>query len=148
MRRGLRLLAAMSIGALIQYLLDPQKGRTRRARLSDQGKARWRDLKEALGRRARYERGRLKGVAHEVAAMGTEDSDGTQPVDDGLILQRIQSQILGPARSEVADLEVHVEEGVVVLSGRVSGPAKPRLLGQIHNVTGVREIRDQTVPAS
>lgn len=66
MRGKLRFLRAIALGAAAQYLFDPQLGRTRRARLADQLAARGRRLRRIAGKKFRYQKGRLRGVAHDM----------------------------------------------------------------------------------
>jgi hypothetical protein len=67
MRETLRFLRAVAAGAAVQYLFDPQLGRTRRARLADQIGARARRFSRLAGKKLRYQKGRLRGVAHNLA---------------------------------------------------------------------------------
>jgi hypothetical protein len=67
MGKKLRMLSGGVMGATLQYLYDPTSGRSRRARLRDQAAARARDVTRAIGRKIRYQRGRLRGVAHEMS---------------------------------------------------------------------------------
>jgi hypothetical protein len=67
MRGKLRFLRAVAAGAAVQYLFDPQLGRTRRARLVDQIGARVRRFSRLVGKKLRYQKGRLRGVAHDLA---------------------------------------------------------------------------------
>jgi hypothetical protein len=63
------LLSGLSIGALLMYLFDPDRGRGRRAKLSDQFASKINHLEEAAEGRARDLRNRAKGVIHDVSAM-------------------------------------------------------------------------------
>ena len=60
------LLSGLSIGALLMYLFDPDRGRTRRSQLSDQVTSKFTHLEEAVEGRARDLGNRAKGVLHEV----------------------------------------------------------------------------------
>jgi hypothetical protein len=77
----IRVMRGALLGAALQYLLDPQLGRTRRARLADQAGARFRRLLAWTGRKARYQRGKLQGVWHDLrlgrrrGAQGASSSD-------------------------------------------------------------------------
>jgi len=68
MGKKIRLLWGGALGATLQYLYDPQSGKSRRARLKDQAAARARDATRLIGRKIRYQKGRLRGAAHEMAA--------------------------------------------------------------------------------
>ena len=141
MGKRIRFLTGAATGAMIQYLYDPEMGRSRRARVADQLGARLRDARAEAGRRLRYEKGRLQGKLHEL----TPDQDLDRPRDDQHLLQRIKSEVIGPARSDTSGLEVDVNQGVVILTGRVSDAARPRLVEEIANLEGVRTVEDRTL---
>jgi len=65
MGKRTRFLTGALMGAGVQYLYDPQAGRTRRARLSQQTAAKLRKAGRFLSRKARYQRGRLRGRLHD-----------------------------------------------------------------------------------
>lgn len=67
MGKKLRMLSGGVMGATLQYLYDPTSGRSRRARLRDQSAARVREVTRRIGRKIRYQLGRLRGVAHEMS---------------------------------------------------------------------------------
>jgi gas vesicle protein len=79
MGKKLRMLSGGVMGAALQYLYDPTSGRSRRARLRDQAMARMRDVTRTMGRKIRYQRGRLRGVAHEMSTDWKSDDH-----DDGV----------------------------------------------------------------
>ena len=78
MGKKLRLLWGGLLGATLQYLYDPQAGKSRRARLKDQAVARGRDATRMIGRKVRYQRGRLRGVAHEISTTLQHEGDHDQ----------------------------------------------------------------------
>ena len=55
----------LGIGALLMYLFDPDRGRGRRAQLSDQLTSKVNHLKGAAGSKARDLKNRAQGVMHE-----------------------------------------------------------------------------------
>lgn len=67
MGRKFAVLRALMAGITLEYLFDPQLGRTRRARLADQMKAKVRRLARDAEKKVRYQRGRLRGVVHEIS---------------------------------------------------------------------------------
>ena len=96
-------------GGLIAYLFDPDRGKSRRARLRDQTMARLRDIRAAMRRRTNYETGRVKGLVHELTV------NDRPKIDDAGLCQRIKSEVLGPA--QLSDVEVDVENGIVLSPG-------------------------------
>ena len=67
MGKRLRMMSGAAMGATIQYLYDPTSGRSRRARLRDQAAARLRKVTKMIGQKIRYQRGRLRGAAHDMS---------------------------------------------------------------------------------
>lgn len=66
MGKKLKLMQGIALGAAAQYYYDPQAGRSRRARLRDQSLAQVRRLGRVVGRKARYQLGRAKGLRHRL----------------------------------------------------------------------------------
>lgn len=81
MGKKLRMLWGGVVGATLQYMYDPTSGRSRRARLKDQAAARVRDLTRTIGRKVRFQRGRLRGFAHEISTSWNVDD---HKADDGV----------------------------------------------------------------
>ena len=119
-------------GGLIAYLFDPDRGKSRRARLRDQTMARLRDIRAAMRRRTNYETGRVKGLVHELTV------NDRPKIDDAGLCQRIKSEVLGPA--QLSDVEVDVENGIVLLTGNLEDAQYRRLAKQISKVPGVESI--------
>lgn len=132
-----KILVALA-GALAAYLFDPVSGRSRRARIMDQAAAGARRSVDEAERRARYEAGRIKGAIHEAGP------DHDHPDDDAQLLQKVRSEAVGPSRASTSDIEIHVEEGEVVLRGvSHDQDAEGELVRRIEGVTGVRQVRNE-----
>lgn len=135
-------LFAALMGAATAYLFDPVSGRSRRARLIDQTAALARRSVDEAERRARYEAGRVRGAVHEVGP------ERDYPRDDAELLQKVRSEAVGPSSASTSDIEIHVDEGEVVLRG-VSNDreAEADLVRRIDGVTGVRRVRNELTRA-
>lgn len=68
MRKFLFSLALIALGGLAMYLMDPDRGRSRRARIADQAEATSKDVADAVTSTADA----AKGVAHDVAEKVTD----------------------------------------------------------------------------
>lgn len=137
MSRLIRTVSVLGIGAALAYLLDPDRGKGRRAKLADQARARARDTAEEISKKARYEAGRMRGMTHEVF------SAETPPNNDAELLQKVRSEAIGPA-GLAGDIEVRVDEGVVVLAGpSVDREIEEDLIERIENVVGVSGVRNE-----
>ena len=113
------LLLGLGIGALVQYLRDPQLGRTRRARLKDQASARVRrPLRRAEAeyrKKSKLARDRARGAAHEVT---TRDRDRV-PDDDQSLVDKVRSEALGGEEWRPYTINVDAVDGVVTLRGQL-----------------------------
>lgn len=79
MNRELTLLVGVGVGAALMYLLDPNRGRTRRKLLADKLVASTNDLTDVAGSRARDLRNRARGVlAVAGSALGVSGERGGQ----------------------------------------------------------------------
>jgi osmotically-inducible protein OsmY len=131
-----------AVGAAVGFFFDPVDGAGRRARLRDQTAALGRDLRDAAGRKARFQAGRAKGLVHAVA--GSEEP----PRDDRALLQKVRSEAIGRVHGEVGHIDVRVDDGVVYLDGQSRDAAsEDELVARIRDVTGVLDIRNQLVSA-
>jgi osmotically-inducible protein OsmY len=134
-------MTAIGIGsALIAYLFDPERGKSRRAKLSDQTRSRIRKVQDAARQQMEYQSNRLKGLAHELKSDGSPAD-----LDDDLIRQKIKSEVIGPAQLE--NVEIDVRNGVVTISGDLEDSQYRRLARDIAKVRGVESV-DQLQGAS
>src|SRR5512132_1789708 len=85
------LLGGIGAGVLLMYLLDPNRGRGRRAKLKDQLTSKARRLAREAESKARDLRNRAQGLLHETGLAGSErgragslQSDrGYEPMEQG-----------------------------------------------------------------
>ncbi|MFL6210764.1 MAG: hypothetical protein ACJ74W_18075 [Pyrinomonadaceae bacterium] len=63
------LLGGMAAGAALMYLFDPDRGRGRRARLSDQTASKLNRFGDAACAQTRHLRNRAQGLMHEAGAL-------------------------------------------------------------------------------
>ena len=138
--RLFRTLTAAAAGAAVAYLFDPERGKGRRARLKDQLAAEGRKTMRDAEKQARYQTGRMKGAVAE------HMPSGTIPRSDADLLQKVRSEAVGPADFPTEHIEIHVEDGVVVLGGTLHAPGAERdLIDRIRQVDGVVDIRNELV---
>ena len=139
MRRfGLITIGAV-VGGLLVYLFDPDRGRSRRARLSDQAAARGRDLTESMKKTVEYQKGKARGVVHDVSkTFGPEEN-----YDDETLIQKVKSEALGYWQDS-GEIEIDITDGTVRVTGSVSdSSSRDRLIGLIRDVDGVEMIDDR-----
>lgn len=138
--RILMALGGAAVGAGIAYLMDPARGRSRRARLTDQAAAavrRGARTTERLGRRLRSEvDGRIAAARH--------GNDGGDPFPDDVTLSdRVQTELFRDSSVPKGSLNVNVERGIVVLRGEVPDDAmRGELVSRVERMPGVWAVRN------
>jgi len=133
-------LGAGLAGAGLAYLMDPQRGRSRRARLADQAAATVRRGARASGRIANRVqsdvRGRVAAVRH-----GGEDRDPFP--DDVTLASRVQTELFRDPAVPKGSLNINVERGIVVLRGEVPDEAmRGSLVAAVEQIPGVWAVRN------
>ena len=127
-------------GAAASFLLDPARGRARRARLRDQGAATLRRAARSTGQAVTRVRA---DVAGRVSAIRAARSPSARPLDDVTLGDRIQSSVFRDSSLPKSAINVNVERGIVVLRGEVPDEAtRERLITSVEAVDGVWSVRD------
>ena len=130
-------LGAAAAGALSMYLLDPDHGRRRRARMRDRVSSGLNRLDDAASVASRDLRNRARGIAHEIRSRFSPED-----VPDEILCERVRSR-LGWAVSHPGAIEVAALCGRVTLSGAVLEREYVRLLRSVWAVRGVADIEDR-----
>jgi len=139
MRRFGSIAFGVVIGSFLVYLFDPDRGRSRRARLSDQAAARARDLTESMRKTVEYRKGVARGVVHDVSKKLRPE----EHYDDQTLMQKVKSEALGYWK-EPGEIEIDITDGTVRVTGSVSdSSSRDRLIGLIGDVDGVEIIDDR-----
>ena len=140
MNKGLTFGAGLGLGTGLMFLLDPDRGKRRRAMLRD--KCAWsaRKTSEAAQVTARDIRNRAQGIAS-----GIQSTFKSEPVDDTKLTDRVRSK-LGRVVSHPHAIEVTAQEGVVTLSGPILTDEVPYLLACVNRVSGVNEVINDLDP--
>ncbi len=137
MRKGILLVGGMGVGAGLMYVLDPARGRRRRAMMRDRTTHFVHTARVTLDKKTRYFGKRARGLFAEAGAALRRE-----PVSDDVLVARVRSR-LGRAVSKPCDVEVLAEEGRVTLRGVVRVNEVERLLRRVANVRGVRAVECQ-----
>ena len=138
------LLATAALGAAAVYLLDPVQGARRRNTLRDRTAAIARRARATTGRQARRARGQAKGVIHRLRQTRPQ----MREYDDVTLARKVESEIFRGADAPKGSVNVSVENGVVVLRGRVEHEEDvERLERQARRVVGVYDV-DNLLQAS
>jgi osmotically-inducible protein OsmY len=139
MRRLTAFALGVVTGAAAGYLLDPDRGRSRRARLGDQARSQARTASDSLKSGLEYQRGVAKGMVHDI----TQPLRPRREYDDETLLQKVRSEALG-YWDHPDTIEVDIRDGMVRLTGRVnSEKGRDQLIELIRGVDGVGLIDDR-----
>jgi osmotically-inducible protein OsmY len=127
-------------GVLGALLLDPQRGKARRAQIADQGAATVRRAVRGMQRQARRVGSDVEGAAHALQHRG----GGAADLNDAALAGKVQSELFADPAIPKGDINVNVERGIVVLRGEVSdvklGRELERAAARIPGVLGVQNL--------
>ncbi|GGT01646.1 hypothetical protein GCM10010176_052190 [Nonomuraea spiralis] len=126
--------AGACVGAVVTYLLDPDRGRTRRARVRDKGSHATHEVRDGLGVLGRDLSNRGRGSA---AAARYRLTGGS--ADDRVLHERVRAE-LGRHISHPHAVEVDVHERVVTLTGDVLAGEDERARQKVRRIPGVRHV--------
>lgn len=121
-------------GAAVAYLLDPQRGHTRRAHLRDQASHATHELQDGLGVLARDAGNRGRGV---VAGARYRIRGGS--ADDRVLHERVRAE-LGRHVTHPHAVEISVDDGTVTLAGDVLAGEAERAQRGIRHIPGIRRV--------
>ena len=131
-------LAAGAAGAAAAYFLDPQMGRTRRARAKDRIAATVRRAGRRLGRKGRW----LEGKAYGLGMKAIHPVEQPKEFDDVTLAHKVESEVLRGA--DKGRISVNAEDGIVVLRGEVDTAEQMNTIAEavlhLPGVTGVENL--------
>ena len=134
MNKGLTFGAGLGLGTGLMYLLDPDRGRRRRALLRDKGAWAARKTGDCIEVTARDVRNRTQGMVTEI-----QSHFSLEQVDDSKLVERVRSK-LGRIVSHPGAIEVSAQNGRVTLSGPILVEEIPELLACVNRVNGVKQV--------
>jgi osmotically-inducible protein OsmY len=127
-----------TLGAALVYLLDPDRGHARRARLRDQLGARVRDGRRAVERTGRQLRDRASAAAHQLEA-----ATPREPEDDLTVLSRVESVLFGMPGFPKESVNAEVVDGRLTLRGQVpTADDATQVAEAAARIRGVVEVRN------
>jgi osmotically-inducible protein OsmY len=131
------LIGGLGLGAALMYVLDPERGKTRRAFVRDKAVRAANRASDKLGSHSRDLRNRARGLAAQVKKM-------TQPetVDDAVLEERVRAE-LGRSVSNPGPIDVTALAGIVTLSGPVEMSELDDLLCAVRGVSGVVNVENR-----
>ena len=135
MNRSMSMIGGAGIGAGLMYLLDPDRGKRRRALVRDQAIRSARKARQAAQGTARDARNRAQGM---VASMTARVSPETSLTDE-ILVERVRSK-LGMLVRHPRSIEVTARLGTVILSGPVLADEVDSLLALVSKIPGVTQV--------
>ncbi len=136
----LRLIAGIAAGATAMYLLDPVSGRRRRTVTRDQGAAACRKATRLAAGKSRQMADRTKGALAKARGRIIPGE-----VDDATLAERVRA-VMGHVIVRPSAVEVSVDDGRVVLQGRVREAEKDSLVRHVGAIPGVTEVSSRLEP--
>lgn len=136
MNKGLAFGAGLGLGTGLMFLLDPNRGKRRRALLRDKCVSAARKTGEGFEVTARDLRNRTKGIVTDI-----QSRFSSEPADDTVLVDRVRAK-LGRVVSHPHAIEVTAENGAVTLKGPILAAELDSLLGAVKRVHGVKEVVD------
>ncbi|HLA75416.1 MAG TPA: SRPBCC family protein [Gammaproteobacteria bacterium] len=138
MNKTLGLMRGLGLGAGLMYLLDPDKGRRRRALLRDKALYLWHKTAHTTGTMTRDLQQRTRGIIAEAQTLFKQPAQ----VDDSVLAERVRAK-LGRIVSHPHAIGVSAREGRVTLSGPILADEIDTLLLWTRAVPGVRGVENQ-----
>ena len=131
------LIAGLGLGWGLGQVLDPARGRRRRAMVRDKLVSAAHAVGDAVDTTSRDVGNRTRGVVAELRARRS-----TEPVSDEVLVERVRAALGGVVRHP-GSIEVSATNGEVTLRGPVLRDEVPRLLRRVRAVRGVRDVDDR-----
>ncbi len=138
---GTAIIAAVTAGAgaVAALLLDPARGRARRARLLDQGSATVRRAGRRIGPSIGAARASVSNAIHAIVG---RSGDG-QALDDASLAAKLESQLFRDPVVPKGSININVEQGIAVLRGEVpDAEMRDRLANEAASVKGVWSVHN------
>ncbi|MEO8348688.1 MAG: BON domain-containing protein [Acidobacteriota bacterium] len=136
-RAGAILLGGLGLGAALMYVLDPERGKRRRAVVRDKAVRITKKTGDSVGARSRDWKNRAKGVAAQVKSL-TSREEVSDPVLEG----RVRAEI-GRVVSTPGAIDVTSTAGTVTLSGAVLASEVDDLISAVRRVPGVEDVENR-----
>jgi hypothetical protein len=134
------LLGSAGLGAGLMYLLDPERGRRRRALLRDKGVSAWRFSERAVSKTSRDVGNRAQGLAASAKGLFLRPR-----ISEDVLGARVRSHI-GHLVSHPHAIEVGVHRGLVTLSGPILKRELDDLIAGIKGIEGVAGVDNRLEP--
>jgi uncharacterized membrane protein len=133
-------ITAFTLGGAAMYLLDPDRGRRRRALMRDKLKHSTHQVESAIAVTSSDLQNRAKGITAAVGHLFTRETP-----DNQILVARVRSKI-GRVVSHPSSLEVSADNGTVILRGPILEHELEDLVDCVTGVDGVSQVRNELQP--
>jgi len=139
LRKTTALIAGLgtALGAGVMYLLDPDKGRRRRALLGDKLSKAGRTARDQVAGTARDAGNRARGLLHETRARRAGDE-----VPDDVLVDRVRSA-MGHVVDHPGEVTVTALGGRVTLAGNLGDEEAEELARRVAKLPGVMGVENR-----
>ncbi len=134
MNKGLAFGAGLGMGTVAMYVLDPDRGKRRRALLRDKLAAATKKTGKGIEITARDFRNRAQGIAASI-----QSRFSSAETDDAVLVDRVRSK-LGRIVSHPRAIEVASENNNVTLSGPILEAEVDNLLTCVRQIRGINSV--------
>lgn len=140
MARGVYVLAGAAIGSAAIFLLDPERGRSRRAELAQRSQAVLRQGRKIAERQAIRVSSEAQGFKARATHRVVEDQNPTPE----RLKERVESELFRDPAIPKGDVLVNVEHDTVVLRGQVADTRmRNRIEREARKIQGVAGVENQ-----
>lgn len=138
MKKITTLIGSLGLGAGAMYLLDPDRGKRRRADVGNKVRHVVNKTDDAIGKTSRDLANRINGIVAEASSLIRAGGQ----VSNEVLVARVRSK-LGRVVSHPSSIEVAAADGHVTLRGPVLESEKEQLLKRVAAVKGVIGVEDR-----
>jgi len=133
------LIAGVGVGAGCMYLMDPDRGRSRRALLRDKTTSAYREVRISLERAQADLANRADGLLAQAKSAVQHE-----PVEEDQLIARVRAK-LGRLVSHPHAIDVIARDGTITLGGAVLEDEAQKLVSGVGSIRGVSSVCDHLV---
>lgn len=137
MNKGVALLGGIGLGVALMYVLDPDRGKRRRAMIRDKVESTGSKLVTKAEKMRRDIGNRAYGFIAETRSIFRHEE-----VADDVLVNRVRSK-LGRIPAHIEAFEVSAQDGTVTLSGEILANEVARVLRATRLVRGVKAVENR-----
>lgn len=137
MNKAAAILTGAGVGAAAMFLLDPDRGRSRRAFVWDKSRGTWNEAGRTIRRTSHDLSNRASGIAASTRSLFRHEGED----DPARLIDRIRSK-MGRLVSHPHAVELRNENGRITVSGHVLAAEASALLKMIRGIKGVGSVED------